>query len=352
MQNLMNKVNVLLLGVGGNVSMGILTALRLSSIPCRIVGACISPESLGLYYCDAAYVSPYAIEEGFSQWVVNICNKENIDIILTGVEENILALEANRAFLEANTRALFVASDYKHLKIGLSKYETAMWLKDNNCNYPKSADMRNSNEVQALIDEVGFPLIAKPNSGKGANGLFLASSERDLESIKGMDYCLQQLLGDNQSEYTIACYVDKHGTQQDMLIMHRRLKNGTTFMAEICQDDAIYEECYRICEAFHPKGPLNIQLRMDHGVPVCFELNVRFSGTTPIRARWGYNDVEALIKEYLFDEEVHFYPRKEGKAYRYYNEAFIDVGMQGELVEKGYVTECGRFDNSINSMIF
>ena len=346
----MNRINVLLLGVGGNVSMGILTALRLSSIPCKIVGACISPESLGLYYCDAAYVSPYAVASDFPQWVVDICNKENIDIILTGVEENIMALEANRAFLEANTRAVFVASDIKHLKIGLSKYETAMWLKENNCNYPISADMRNADEVQELIKEVGFPLIAKPNSGKGAKGLFQASSERDLELIKGTDYCLQQLLGDDQSEYTIACYMDKHGKQKDMLMMHRRLKNGTTFMAEICHDDAIYEECYKICEAFHPKGPLNIQLRIDHGVPVCFELNVRFSGTTPIRARWGYNDVEALIKEYLFDEEVHFYPRKEGKAYRYYNEAFIDVEMQKKLVEKGYVADSSVFGNSINNM--
>ena len=166
----MKNINVLILGVGGNVSMGILTALRQSPISCRIVGACISPESLGLYFCDAAYISPYAADTKFVGWVADLCNKEKIDIIFTGVEENVLALEAERTYLESHTKAIFIASDYDHLKIGLNKYETAKWLRDNGLHYPKSASMNNSLEVRNLIEEVGFPLIAKPNSGKGAVG--------------------------------------------------------------------------------------------------------------------------------------------------------------------------------------
>jgi carbamoyl-phosphate synthase large subunit len=88
---------------------------------------------------------------------------------------------------------------------------------------------------------------------------------------------------------------------------------------------------------------------MHHGKPVCFELNVRFSGTTPIRARWGYNDVEAMIREYILDEPVTLNPLKEGKVYRYYNEAFIDVSMQKELRENGTVKDCGVFNNYINA---
>lgn len=346
----MREITVLILGVGGNVSMGILTALRMSTIPCKIIGACISPESIGLYYCDVAYVSPYAVDDNFPQWVVNICNKENVDIIFTGVEENVIALESNRAYIEANTRALFISSSYECLKIGLNKYETARWLKDHNCNYPKSADMRNLVEVNELISTVGFPLIAKPNSGKGSAGIFTVRSEADLERIKGTDYCLQQLLGKDDEEYTVACYVNKKGILQNMLIMRRALKHGSTFMAEICHDDEIYDECRRICESFKPIGPLNIQMRKHRGVPVCFELNVRFSGTTPIRARWGYNDVEAMVKEYLFNENIDLNPIEEGKAYRYYNEAFIDIEMQKKLIDSGYVNNCGEYSNKINKM--
>lgn len=345
---MMKTVNVLILGVGGNVSMGILTALRLSKIPCRLVGACIGPESLGLYYCDTAYVAPYAADEKFVSWVADICNKEKIDIIFTGVEENVIALEAGRQYLEGHTDAIFVASDYEHLQIGQNKYATAKWLKDNGCNYPMFANLSDEKAVNELIKSIGFPLIAKPNLGKGASGLFVAHSVDDLLPVQGQDYCLQQLLGDNKSEYTIACYVDKHGVQQDMIMMHRALKHGTTFMAEICHDDLIEQECRKICNAFKPKGPLNIQLRLNEGKPVCFELNVRFSGTTPIRARWGYNDVEMMIREYLFDEPVHFTPQKEGKVYRYYNEAFIDIPMQQKLASEGFVENCNIYNNTLN----
>ena len=81
---------------------------------------------------------------------------------------------------------------------------------------------------------------------------------------------------------------------------------------------------------------------------MCFELNVRFSGTAPIRARWGYNDVEAMIREYVLDEPVILNPVKEGKVYRYYNEAFIDVAMQKELKENGSVINCNLYNNYVN----
>lgn len=343
-----NKINILILGVGGNVSQGILTAIKCSSIPCRIVGACISEESLGLYFCDSAYISPYANDPNFIPWVADVCNKENIDIIFSGVEENVMALESNREMLESLTRAVFVSSNKEQLTIGLSKYKTAKWLQEHGCHYPKSANMFNKTEVETLIKEVGFPLIAKPNSGKGAHGIFIAHNYDDLLQIKDKDYCLQEILGDSDSEYTIACYMDKKGTAQEPLVMHRFLKYGTTFMAEIVQDNAIKEECIKICEAFKPIGPLNIQLRMHHGLPVCFELNVRFSGTTPIRARWGYNDVEAMIREYLYDEPVMLNPQKSGKAYRYYNEAFIDVTMQEKLQKELSVKDCKQYVNYIN----
>jgi len=180
------------------------------------------------------------------------------------------------------------------------------------------------------------------------DGIFIAHTIDELDPIREKDYCVQELLGDDNSEYTIACYVDKSGKAHQTLIMHRHLKHGTTFMAEIVQDDAIRKECEKICERFKPQGPLNIQLRMHHGKPVCFELNVRFSGTTPIRSQWGYNDVEAMIREYVLNEPVSLNPHKEGKVYRYYNEAFIDVKMQKELKDKGSVKNNKGFNNYIN----
>lgn len=322
-----------------------MAALKSSSLNCRIIGACIGHESLGLYFSDTAYIVPLAADPSFIDRVIEICNTEEVDIILTGVEENVYALESTRSYWEKRTRAIFISSPKEQLEIGLNKYQTAKWLKENDCNFPQSADAKEWNDVTQLIDTIGFPVIAKPNSGKGSSGIFIAKDWKELEAIKGMDYCVQELIGDQNNEYTVACYVDRRGREQEMLIMHRKLKAGTTFMAEIVQDRAIEEECAKICRAFKPIGPLNIQMRIHNGKPICFELNVRFSGTTPIRAHWGYNDVEALVNEYVNDVEVNLHPFMEGKVYRYYNEAFIDVNMQKALKDTKYVENVNQYDN-------
>ena len=91
----MGKLNILVLGVGGNVSQGILKALAVSNLDYRAVGACICNEAVGLYLCDAAHISPYASDPAFMTWLADVCIKERIDIILTGVEEIIDRLAAD-----------------------------------------------------------------------------------------------------------------------------------------------------------------------------------------------------------------------------------------------------------------
>ena len=58
-------------------------------------------------------------------------------------------------------------------------------------------------------------------------------------------------------------------------------------------------EAETIATALGSNGPLNIQGRWDgvHFLP--FEINPRFSGTTPIRAMAGFNEPEILIDWHL-----------------------------------------------------
>ncbi len=50
-------------------------------------------------------------------------------------------------------------------------------------------------------------------------------------------------------------------------------------------------------------GPLNIQLRKLDGKFYIFDFHPRFSGTTPIRADVGFNEVDILLRNHLFDEK-------------------------------------------------
>ena len=339
-----HKLNILILGMGGNVSQGIMTALKLSQIPCRIIGACVSSESLGLYFCDTSYISPYAKDESFIPWVIDTCNRENIDIIFSGVEENIEALERNRDLLN-NTKSIFISASHHYLAIGNNKLKTCQWLKENHCHYPKFAASDDSVQVERLVKEVGFPLLSKPMIGKGSLGIMVINNQQELLTVPQNNYVLQEYLGDSNNEYTVGTYRNKAGILDKMIICKRHLKYGTTFKAEIVHDELIEEECRNIASKFKVNGPLNIQLRMHHEKPVCFELNVRFSGTTPLRARWGYNDVAGMINEYLLNKPTNLNPQVKGIAYRYFNEAYIDIDMQNELKSTGFVADCSQYQN-------
>ena len=347
----MKKLNVLVLGVGGNVSQGILKALAASNLDYRVTGACIDTEALGLYLCDAAYISPSASEGIFISWLIDVCRNERVDIILTGVEEIIDRLVWEAEAIRKETDTLFVSSGALQLQVGRDKLKTCEWLKRNGCAFPMFAASENQNGIDNLIQSCGFPLIAKPRVGKGSQGVSLINDITELETIKGADnYVVQQYIGDEESEYTVACYCNKDGNFVELIIMKRKLSYGTTVKAEVVQNEAIRKEALKICEALRPIGPINLQMRLNgDAVPVCFEMNIRFSGTAPMRARFGFNDVEALIREHIFNEDIsNFFNVTSGCAYRYWNEIYIDEKDMKSLHEDRVVSEINRLSNYVD----
>jgi carbamoyl-phosphate synthase large subunit len=345
----MNKINILILGVGGNVSQGILKAVLMSKLNVRIVGACVDSESLGLYMCDSAYISPMANDEKFIPWLIDLCNKEEIQIIFSGVEEVLKVISKNYNSIQLQTKAICIFTPHEKLMIGQDKLATSDWLRENNCNYPLFCKSNDTETLNKLIHEVGFPLIAKPRKGKGSQGIVKITSHEELNQLNKLnDYVVQEYIGDENSEYTVGCYCDKNGQLIEIIIMHRDLKHGTTFKATVIDNDLIYNEAKKICERFKPVGPLNIQLRLNkNNIPVCFELNVRFSGTTPIRAYFGFNDVEAMIREYILNENIqNLFQIRKGTAYRYFEEMYIDDRMQEKLMVDKVVKDVSIFNNS------
>lgn len=317
--------NILVLGISGNVSLGILKALRYENIACRIIGGCVNINTAGDLWCDEVIKTPYANDTGFIPWLINVCQNKKIDLFLTGVEEILYKVAENMDELKNNTNTIFIVSDFQMLKIGQNKLLTCQWLKDNGFSYPKYALSQDRQEVEKLYKEVGFPLIAKPVNGKGSHGLRIIDSVIDLEQICGIeDMIIQQYVGSENSEYTVGCYMRRNGQSVRPIIMRRWLNNGATWKACVEENSDIEQEALKICDAFKPVGPMNIQLRLDEkGTPIPFELNVRFSGSTPMRTYFGFRDVAAVVNEYLENKPTEdLFNIRYGEAFRYTNEIY------------------------------
>lgn len=328
------QLSVLILGLGGHVSQGILKALAASSLPLRVVGACVSPLARGLYLTSRAYVSPLAADPQFLDWLMDVCRSERIDAVLSGVEPNLVVMAEHAEKLRAQTGAVCIVSRPAVLAIGDDKLMTCQRLEANGLNYPRYAACSDPEAVMRLVSECGYPLIAKPRSGRGGIGVLKVSNRAGLEyALSHADYVLEECLGSEDSEYTVGCFTDQDGCLRGTIAMRRELQHGTTCRAELGVFPEVSAEAARIARALRPMGPLNVQLRISDGRPVCFEWNVRFSGTTSLRSAFGWNDVEAALRHYVLGEPACDLPSitQGGVAIRYWDEIYVDQRAFDEL---------------------
>ena len=78
-------------------------------------------------------------------------------------------------------------------------------------------------------------------------------------------------------------------------------------------------------------GSLNIQLMRGECGPVPFELNARFSGTTAVRAHFGFNEPAMALRSLYFCEDVANPTIRTGVCLRYNEEVFLDNVTASDL---------------------
>jgi carbamoyl-phosphate synthase large subunit len=84
--------------------------------------------------------------------------------------------------------------------------------------------------------------------------------------------------------------------------MRRELRDGNTYRAFVDDYPELNRAVRTWTETLKPRGPVNFQFRLDGGRPKVFEINARFSGTTPLRAHAGFNEVEMVLRHVLGGE--------------------------------------------------
>jgi carbamoyl-phosphate synthase large subunit len=349
-------LNALVLGVGGNVSQSIQKALGLASLSTRVLAACISPGAPGLFVADRAFISPLARDPGFVPWLLSVCERERVDVVLSGSELVLEVLAVHAGLVRERTGAVVIVSSPEVLVTGRDKLLTCRWLESRGLPVPGYASLSDGEAVRSLVERCGFPLVAKPRFGKGSDGILTVRDERELDRVLGaedlslrdvvggrvvaQDVVLQELLGDAGEEYTAGCFCDSEGVLCGTIVLRRRLRAGTTVVAELGAFPEVRDAAGAIALALGPLGPCNVQLRVHHGQPVAFDINPRFSGTTALRARMGFNEVEAALRHFVLGEPVPtLRDAGSGVALRYWNEIYVPAAALSEITNAGELAD-------------
>lgn len=318
-------MKALVTGAGAVLGQGIIKSLRQSTLPCEIVAADPNPLSAGLYWGESAYQLPFAIDPAFGDRITEIVDRERPDVILVGTDVELTYFAERRASLEEAFDTKVIVSDPRIIGIANDKFETYQFFADRGLNPPQSARGEDAVAVAALIDAVGFPLVVKPRNGARSVGVSVVNDryelERALDGRSGL--VIQECVGDDECEYTASVLVFD-GEAQASITMRRDLRDGNTYRAYTGEYEPLNRAVCAFGEALRPHGPANFQFRIGRdGTPRVFEINARFSGTTPMRAMVGFNEVEMCIRKLLFGEAISQPVVRSGVILRFLDELFI-----------------------------
>ena len=330
------RLTVAITGVGGGVGQGIIKALRMSSLDCRFVAADANPLSAGLYRADVAYVLPPADEPSYGRQVMEMLRREGAVALFPGSDPELPVLASLKPVIEAETGARVIISSPEVVDVANDKWLTVQFLARHGLPHAASVLPERADELEAFLLENPFPLVLKPRKGSASRGVYQVRNRAHLQALlpEVRQPVLQELLGRADAEYTCGLFVDEDGQVLSTITARRELLGGTTYRAWVADFPEVREMVEMIGAALRPLGSCNVQLRLTERGPVPFEINPRCSGTTPIRAYFGWNGPEAAVRKFVLGEEVQLSFRP-GLALRYWNEVFLDPSLANELAHTG-----------------
>jgi carbamoyl-phosphate synthase large subunit len=326
----MRKVAVGVTGTGSLIGQAIIKSLNNSSFSdeINVIGFDYVPGTIGSHWVEKNFLLPDFLKEEITDrmWfekIVGIIKKEKIKILLIGIDFELPIFAKYKKDIESQTQCKVVVSDLDIVEIADDKYLTYQFLKDGGFAHPKtvmSTDLAKS--------EIRFPCVIKPRRGAGSKGVYLVESREELTQRlpRGIDYIVQELIGNPEEEYTCGVLFFDDAVKE-MIVLKRQLKDGVTVTANYRKDfkPVISRYVHDITVALKPFGPCNFQLRIgSDDVPKVFEINARHSGTTYMRSLFGFKEVEYVFA-YLLGRKVKKFILREGVVKRYYEEKFVEA---------------------------
>jgi carbamoyl-phosphate synthase large subunit len=322
-------MKVLVTGAGALLGQGILRSLLESKLAPELVAVDPSEKSAGLYWTPRRYVIPLARDPGYIQGLEAVLARERPDAVLVGTDVELPVVSARREELERRFNTHVIVSSPRVVGIADDKYLTYRFFKDHGFDAPDSVL---PGEEEALLARVGFPLVVKPRVGARSVGVHVVHNRDELRAAlaSGEGQVVQECVATDQDEYT-AGVIAFEGRCQASIVMRRDLRDGNTYRAFVGHYPELNATVRAMAEALGPYGPANFQFRLAGGKVKVFEINARFSGTTPLRMRAGFNEVEMVLRHVVLGEPVAQPPVEAMTILRHWSETVV---RPGDTVER------------------
>lgn len=313
----------------------------------RVIGADMAYDETIAPLIDKLYVTPKAIESGYVDALLDVCKKENVDILIPGMSNELVKLWDRRKDFEQIGTILSI-SNKESIEITTNKYKFYTFLKENDLPVPKFALVKNSEELLAACIHCGYPekpVCVKATNLSGSRGIRIIKSdvsrfdilfgEKPNSMFTTMDE-LQSTLRekDTMPEMMAMEYLPGVEGSVDLIgdngtVIYAGYRESTVNLASIPQVAEVKDNkeaidiATKVCEVLKIDGNADFDFKEDeNGHPVLMEVNPRVAATMKIFMVAGMNLPYLRIKQ-LLGEELPKVKIKYGvKMKRRYQEMF------------------------------
>ena len=319
----MMEHNVLVSSIGGDVGQAVCKALIYSAHNIRILGTDCRSFLPHPIFCDSFNIVPEAGGTSYTDSMLRLIKDNSIEMLYICSEQELYYICDHYNELPEDLSSRIAIPPINIIDTCRNKYKTVEFLKANGLPYPHTIIYDQSVPLKEMLQAFNYPLVVKKISGCGSRSLHIIEGIKDFDGINDLDntYMLQEYIPG--TEYTNAVYRDSFSSEIYVISLERTLKNGLSNEVKVVADEEIQKLCKEIAVKLKLTGSINIQLRKTaDGRPVIFEINPRYSSTSFMRARFGFNDVFFAFENMVLKKSITPPRIKGGEACRYITEYY------------------------------
>lgn len=269
---------------------------------------------------DGYFVSPLIYSEEYVDSIINYCKSNDISVVISLFDIDLLVLSKNEAKLKENGIDLILAPE-ESVFICNDKWESFNFFKKLGLKTPKTFLSVESALKAIEENQLSYPLIIKPRWGMASLGIFIADNENELK-----------VLYDKSSKEVFSSYLKfESSLTQEAPVLIQELLVGKEYGLDVINDlDRDFFTCLAkekvrmragetdlgltvsslpfnnvastLSKEIKHRGILSVDVFLVNDEVYLTEMNCRISGHYPISHAVGFN-FPKLLKAWLNNEK-------------------------------------------------
>ena len=249
-----------------------------------------------IYEADKYYTVPRMTETGYLEVILEICEKEKVDGVLSLIDPELSLLAKNKdKFAAVGTKV--IGSSYELCEMSLDKFEMYKWLTSHGYKCAKSYMDKEQFFADVDAGKVKYPVFVKPARGSASIAISKVYDRETVELLFAHNegLMIQEFL-DGQ-EIGADVYIDMISGETVSIFTKKKLlmRAGETDKAESFKDEKLFELIEKFVNEAGYTGQIDIDIFDVDGVYYLSEVNPRFGGGYPHAYESGADHMKLIV---------------------------------------------------------